>query len=53
MRDQIMQALATALSNNIGNKLTAEVATGIATNVHQLWLQLEEDAKKADEKPAT
>lgn len=53
MREQIMQALATALSNNLGSKLTAELATGIATNVNQYWLQLEEAEKKADGKPAT
>lgn len=45
MREQIMQALATALGNNLGNKLTAELATGIATSVHQHWLQLEEESK--------
>lgn len=53
MREQIMQALAQALGNNVGSKLTSELATGIATNVHQLWLQLEEAEKKADETPAT
>jgi len=53
MREQIMQVLATALTNNIGSKLTSELATGIATNVHQCWLQLEEAEKKADESPAT
>ena len=41
MREEIMQILATALGSNLGNKLTPELATGIATIVHQQWLELE------------
>lgn len=46
MREQIMQTLAQALSNNIDNKLTAELATGIATNINQLWLRLEAEEQE-------
>lgn len=46
MREQIMQVLATALSDNLGNRLTAELATGIATNINQLWLRLEAEEQE-------
>lgn len=46
MREQIMQVLATALSDNLGNRLTAELATGIATNINQLWLRLEAEERE-------
>jgi hypothetical protein len=49
MREEIMQALAQALSNNVGNKLTPELATGIASSIHHLWLSLEESEKAAKE----
>jgi hypothetical protein len=35
MREQFIQILAQVLSNNIGQKLTHELATGIATVVNQ------------------
>lgn len=46
MREQIMQVLATALSDNLGSRLTAELATGIATNINQLWLRLEAEEQE-------
>ncbi len=49
MREEIMQALAQALSNNIGNKLTPELSTGIASTIHHLWLTLEEAEKTPKE----
>ena len=41
MREIIIQAMAQALSNNIGQVLTHELATGIATVVSQAALQAE------------
>ena len=35
VRDEIMKLLANALANNLGQTLTAELATGIATLVGQ------------------
>ena len=42
MREIIIQAMAQALSNNIGQALTHELATGIATVVSQAALQAEQ-----------
>lgn len=39
-RKQILELLAQALSNNLGQKLTAELATGIATMVSQKAIEL-------------
>lgn len=50
MREQVMQMLAQVLANNIGNKLTLEMANGIATTFNQAWTQLEEEAAKKDSK---
>lgn len=41
MREIIIQAMAQALSNNIGQVLTHELATGIATVVSQAAMQPE------------
>lgn len=38
-REQLMSLLAQVLSSNVGNRLTAELATGIATVVNQAWLE--------------
>lgn len=45
MREQFMQILATALANNVGNKLTPELANGIALVVNQGIEQLEQESK--------
>ncbi len=48
MREIIIQAMAQALSNNIGQVLTHELATGIATVVSQAALAAEQ-AQATDE----
>lgn len=42
MREQVINVLATALLNNVGNKLTNELANGIATAVNQAMLVMEQ-----------
>jgi len=49
MREEVMRVLATALSENIGNRLTAALATGIATTVNQAILTMESEQKTAGE----
>lgn len=42
MREQIINALLDMLRNNIGQKLTPELATGIATSLNQVASHLEQ-----------
>jgi hypothetical protein len=46
MREQAIQALAESLSNNLGQTLTSELATGIATRVNQALQVLEKQASE-------
>lgn len=39
-RNQILELLTQALANNLGQKLTPELATGIATLVNQKAIEL-------------
>lgn len=41
MREQIVNQLVAMLNNNVGNKLTYELGTGIATSINQFIMQLE------------
>lgn len=41
MREQIVNQLVAMLNNNVGNKLTYELGTGIATSINQFIAQLE------------
>ncbi len=41
MREQIIQALAVMLQNNLGQRLTPELATGIATSLNQFMVEQE------------
>lgn len=41
MREQIINQLVTMLNNNIGNRLTSEMGTGIATSLNHFILQIE------------
>lgn len=52
MREQMMQALAQILANNVGNKITMEMANGIAVTFNQVWEQAEAEAAKAEESPS-
>lgn len=45
MREQLMQVLAQILANNVGNKITMEMANGIAVTFNQAWTQIEEEPK--------
>ena len=51
MRDQIIMALGQMLHANIGNKLTNELATGIATSLNQMLMQAEQAETKGDAEP--
>lgn len=42
MREKIMSQLVLMLNNNVGNKLTYELGTGIATSINQLIMHLEQ-----------
>ena len=51
MREQIIALLGQILQNNLGNRLTDELATGIATSMNHHLLQAEaQAAKQAEEK---
>ncbi len=39
MREQVISTLNQLLSNNIGNRITPELATGILTTLNQALLQ--------------
>ena len=49
MREQIIALLGQLLQNNLGNRLTEELATGIATSLNHHLLQAE---ARAPEKPS-
>jgi len=42
MRDQVIKMLGQILVNNIGSKLTEELASGIVSNTNMAWQQYEE-----------
>jgi hypothetical protein len=42
MRDQVIKMLGQILVNNIGSKLTEELASGIVSNINMAWQQYEE-----------
>jgi len=50
MREQVIKMLGQILVNNIGSKLTEELASGIVTNINMAWQQYEEMlARERDE----
>lgn len=49
MREKIMNQLVLMLNNNVGNKLTYELGTGIATSINQLIMHLEQKPDEDDE----
>lgn len=51
MREELINILAQALANNIGQRLTDELATGIATVVNRGAMQIEQAAKVAEPAP--
>ena len=44
MREQVIALLGQILQNNVGNRLTEELATGIATTLNHHWAQGEAQA---------
>ena len=42
MREQVIKMLGQILVNNIGSKLTEELASGIVNNTNMAWQQYEE-----------
>lgn len=52
MREEIINILAQALHNNIGQRLTDELATGIATVVNRGAMQIEQAAAPSNPAPA-
>lgn len=42
MREQVIKMLGQILVNNIGSKLTEELASGIVNNISLAWQQYEE-----------
>ena len=47
-RNQILELLTQALANNLGQKLTPELATGIATLVNQKAIELVSSGREAE-----
>jgi len=45
MRNELIELLAAMMQNNIGNKLTLELASGILTTFNQQWVAMEEKEK--------
>lgn len=52
MREQIINQLVAMLNNNVGNKLTYELGTGIATSLNQFISSIEANAERKDEEDA-
>lgn len=45
MREQMIEVLAAMLQNNMGNKITLELASGMLTTFNQQWVAAEEKQK--------
>ena len=48
MRESLVNILSQMLSNNLGQRLTPELATGIANTFNQAAIQLEAQAGETD-----
>lgn len=51
MREQMIELMATMMQNNMGNKLTLELASGMLTTFNQQWMALEEKQKSSHTEP--
>jgi hypothetical protein len=51
MREDLIEILAAMMQNNMGNKITLELASGILTTFNQQWLALEEKQKSSHTTP--
>jgi hypothetical protein len=47
MREQLIELLATMMQNNMGNKISLELASGILTSFNQQWMAMEEKQKSS------
>jgi hypothetical protein len=45
MRNELIELLAAMMQNNMGNKITLELASGILTTFNQQWVAMEEKEK--------
>lgn len=47
MREELIELLAAMMQNNMGNKITLELASGILTTFNQQWIAMEEKQKSS------
>lgn len=47
MREELIELLAAMMQNNMGNKLTLELASGMLTSFNQQWMAAEEKQKSS------
>jgi hypothetical protein len=45
MRNDLIELLAAMMQNNMGNKITVELASGLLTAFNQQWVAMEEKEK--------
>jgi hypothetical protein len=45
MRNELIELLAAMMQNNMGNKITVELASGLLTAFNQQWIAMEEKQK--------
>lgn len=50
MREKMIELLASMLQNNMGNKLSLELASGLLTSFNQQWMAEEEKQNSSPEK---
>jgi hypothetical protein len=50
MREQLIELLAGMMQNNMGNKISLELASGILTSFNQQWMAMEEKEKSLPQK---
>jgi len=49
VREQMIELLAAMMQNNMGNKISLELASGILTSFNQQWMAIEEKQKSSPE----
>lgn len=50
MREELIELLASMMQNNMGNKITLELASGVLTTFNQQWMAMEEKQKSLPQK---
>ena len=51
MRNELVEILANMMQNNMGNRITLELASGMLTAFNQQWMALEEKQKSSHTTP--